>query len=203
MWTQPITTFFPMGASPINNNFFTMPEVTTMLHSPQLSQPTPSLVKCLYQLRRWDGWETVKKKQGGRRRGKYGAKKVQKRLQWLIAVILPNLALKAFYKGCRLFLVKVKEVLMKMWVPLHLKTTTAVNKLYFCGRTCLCSLIFITTHTNKLTVSSLHCVNRIGRAGKKRLPFRRQESGKCGNESTHLKSLYKCAGHLHLQCNRN
>lgn len=58
--------FSQMWLSPMNNNLSTMPEVPSTLHSPQLSQPTPSLVKCLYQLGRWDGWETGRKyKEGG------------------------------------------------------------------------------------------------------------------------------------------
>lgn len=60
--------------------------------------------------------------QRGRRWGKYGAKKVQKRLRWLIAVIVPNLALKAFYKRLQTFFFKeVKEILMKIWVPSNWK----------------------------------------------------------------------------------
>ena len=47
--------FHRQGPLPMNNKCPTMPEVTSTLHSPQLSQPTPSLGKCLSQLGRWDG----------------------------------------------------------------------------------------------------------------------------------------------------
>lgn len=190
----------------MSNKCPTMPEVTSTLHSPQLSQPTPSLGKCLPQLGSWDGWETAQKnREGGDRAVVTESEDFWE--TWMTdcgrLLSCQMLSLKASTKGCRLFSSEKKNSLGNA-SPLQFKTIIAVNKSFFFSvgdHVCAQSYSF-NTYTNKLTVSSLSCVHKIGHVGKTFLPFRRRQSSKfCTGMKTHAwkeKSLYGCAEHLHL-----
>lgn len=138
----------------MNNKCPTMPEVTSTLHSPQLSQPTPSLGKWLSQLGGWDGWEkAMKNRQGGDRAVFKESEDVWENSVANCSRLLcfQILSLKASTKSCRL--ISSARNSLENVSPILLKTIIAVNKSYFFGRPCLCSVIIITTHTHKQTDS--------------------------------------------------
>lgn len=102
---------------------------------------------------------------------------------------------------------------MKMQPELQLRATVAVNKSYFCGGH-VCARSYSSqhthTHTNKLTVSSLHCVHKNWARWQKmftfhKTPRRQRREWKHlggGEEKKKLKSLYGCDEHLHLAIER-
>lgn len=112
---------------------------------------------------------------------------------------MPNFVGERFpQKGCRLFS-SVRNSHENV-SPHQLKVANTANKCYIWGTPCLCSARFITTLTNKLTVSSLRCVRKIGHVGKSCLLFRGRHGSK--NEKHILeKSRASFGGIEHLHFN--